>query len=469
MVNEGEKLTREGRRDLACDDYARASDTGGTDAHAALEATLCHLDAPNDGRPFFRNAWAARATLDERDAAILFALEPVFQREHEDDEEEAKRLDEAEKRTPNDARLHFVMAGSLRRVADGFRAILEELDRSLALDPQQPFALELKADYAAYAGDFPGALAAIDRCLVIAPAAEGCLLERTWIHGLQGECGRVESDARRMLAIDPEDEDGAQVLANALYAQGRPLETAREVLRRAWDRLPAVRRPDVEREDQMHLALLAGDFTAAEGFARASAKDAAASAEMADHGRAARTLVEILVEAGRTKDAAEVAKGYLDGRDAWEPSVRLDDWALAAEPTPLMLATLLRAGVMGQAAYGAEVERTMQRWERLVEPPSRPFIWIDGYALSAETPAEAQAAMAARERFLPVPAYAPLALDEAAVGRVYLLAGRTTEALPVLRERGPLVLSPGSPDRAHARECVPRPGAGSRWRRPGGV
>ncbi len=432
LVADGDKLAREGRRDLACDDYARASEADASYAHAALSATLCHLDAPNDGRPFFRKAWAARGTLDERDATILFALEPVFLREHEDDEEEAKRLDEATKRFPNDARLHLVVAGSLRRVADGFRAILAELDRSLALDPQQPFALELKSDYAAYAGDFPGALAAIEQCLKIAPAAEGCLLERTWIYSRQGDCGRVESDARRMLAIDPNDQDGAHVLANALFAQGRPLETAREVLRRAWDRLPVARRAAVEREDQTHLALLAGDFVGAEVLARAGWKEASESAQMADHGRAARSLVELLAEAGEAKEGALVAKAYLDGRDAWEPSVRLDDWALGAEATPLMLASLLRAGAFGQRTFDEELARTLERWDRTIEPPSKPFIWIDAYAVPAETPADAQVAMAAREHYLPVPEYAPLALDEAAVGRVYLLAGRTAEALPVL-------------------------------------
>jgi eukaryotic-like serine/threonine-protein kinase len=448
LVGEGDKLAREGRRDLACADYARASAVEPPFARAALAAALCHLDAPNDGRLFFRKAWAARATLDEGDAALLFALEPVFLREHEDDLEEGKRLEEAKKRFPNDPRLHLSLAGSLRRVTDGLPNIIEELDRSLALDPQQPYALELKSDYLAYAGEFSGALAAIDECLRIAPAAEGCLLERAWIYGSEGECGRVESDARRMLAIDPEDEDGARVLANALYAQGRPIETAREVLRRSWERLPAARRGPVEREDQIRLATLAGDFVAAEALARGAWKDAEETAQMADHGRAARRLVETLREIeppgqGPSKDAAEVAKAYLDGRDAWEPSVRLDDWALRAEPTPLMLAILRGSGATGAAGeasngrltedtYRVELARTVERWEKAIEPPSRPFIWVDAFALPAESTDDANAALAARERYLPIPVYAPLSLDEAAIGRVYLLAGRAAEALPVL-------------------------------------
>jgi serine/threonine protein kinase/tetratricopeptide (TPR) repeat protein len=432
LVVEGDKLLREGRRDIACDDYAHAATVDPAYGQASLSALLCHLDAPNDGRPYFRKAWAARGTLDARDASLLYALEPVFLREHEDDVEEGKRLEVAKKSFPEDPRVHFVVAGSLRRVADGFRDIVEELDRSLALDPQQPYALELKADYTAYAGDFPGALAAIDHCLEIAPAAEGCLLERTWIYAGTGECDQVESDARRMLAIDPDDQDGAHVLANALFAQGRPLETAREVLRRSWEHLAGAERARAERRDKLDLAILGGDLTTAEGLARAAWNDAAEGALMSDHGRAARLLVEIEREMGQLNAAAEVAKAYLDGRDAWEPSVRLDDWALAAEPTPLMLATLHDAGRLSQEAYGLELAKTVERWERAIEPPSRPFIWIDAYAVPAETVVEAQIAIAARDRFLPVPSYSPLSLDEAAVGRAYFLAGRNGEALPVL-------------------------------------
>jgi serine/threonine-protein kinase len=432
LVTEAEKLAREGRRDLACAAFARASDRDPAYGKAALSAALCHLEAPNEGRAYFRRAWAARAAMGDKDARLVFAVEPVFLREHEDDAEEARRLEDVRPHLADDPRFHMLVASSLRRMSNGFREVIEEMDRSLALDPEQPYAMELKADTMAYEGDFAGALAVIDQCLERAPAAEGCLLERTWINGAAGACDKVEADARRMLAIDPDDEDGAHVLANALYAQNGVLETAREALRRSWEKLPPESREPVRRDDEIDLAILSGDLAAAEEGARAALADASKSALVVDHGRAARRLVTILEEMGREKDAADVARTYLDGRDAWEPSARLDDWALAGEPTPLMERVLLRAGRITADTYRADLRRTLERWERTVEPPVRPFLWIEAYAVPAEDADQATAALLARDRYLPVPTHTPLSLDDEAIGRAYLLAGKPADAIPHL-------------------------------------
>jgi serine/threonine-protein kinase len=74
----------------------------------------------------------------------------------------------------------------------------------------------------------------------------------------------------------------------------------------------------------------------------------------------------------------------------------------------------------------------VRAWEARIAPFARSFIWIHGYAATVTTPEEAAEALAALPRFLPQPPYRPMTMADGVVGRTYLLAGRTDEALPLL-------------------------------------
>ena len=62
-------------------------------------------------------------------------------------------------------------------------------------------------------------------------------------------------------------------------------------------------------------------------------------------------------------------------------------------------------------------------------------MWFPGYALPADTPEDASAALAALDAYEPLPAKEFFSVPEALAGRVYLLASKATDAIPRL-ERG---------------------------------
>ena len=420
---------REGRHDWACDEYLHAAEAFPRSADAALAVTMCYrTDAPH-GRTYFRRAWALRDGLSPRDVAVLDAYEPFFQRDPSDFVEEKKRLEAAVARFPDDADLHFYLAGAYRLDSLDVTRAVGEVERSLAINPNQPHVLSIEADFNGYDGDFPAAHESIARCLRLAPGTLDCLEEEEWLDGEDGECEKVESEARRMLAIAPGFDEGVHALANALYARGGSIETVRELLHRP--RAPDGG-PSDSRADDVRMATLAGDFVAAEKIARSLLDEARASELAADHGLPARTLVAIERESGRDAEAAAVARAYLDGRDAWERNPDFDDWAMADEPTPTMLASLRVVGAITKSAYDAEIARSVERWSSRATPSTRNFIWIYTYAVTAETPEDAAFALAERAKFEPLPKYKPLSLVDAAIGRTYLLGGRTADAIASL-------------------------------------
>ena len=419
----------EGRHDEACLERRHASDAYPTSADAALAATLCFRDDATAGRPYFRRAWVLRSALSPRDAAVLDAYEPFFQRGLVDTHEELARLEAAVARFPNDARLHYYLAGSYRLDSAEVKRAIGEIDKSIALDPTQPHVLSIGAEFHSYDGDFAGSRAMIDRCLRTAPGAIECLKEGQWLDSEEGECGKTEAAARRMLAIDPNFADGVRSLANALYARGTSTDTVRTLLDR-------IHTPDASvldgRLDEIKTSILAGDFVNAPKVARALADDAKGSLVAADHGMPARLLVAIDHESGRDAEAAAVARKYLEGRDAWEPAPSFDDWAMLDEPTPLMLAARLRVNAITRAEYDAELAKTVQSWTSRVPPTTRSFVWMYAYANPAETAIDAQVAVAREPEFDPLSRFKPLSLADEAIGRAYALAGRTDDAIATL-------------------------------------
>jgi serine/threonine-protein kinase len=432
LFAKAQREEREGRHDLACADEVSASDLDPTFAEPALWAMYCKSGDPGAGRTYFRRAWAARATLAPNRKAFLEAEEPIYQRDPADDREALARLKAAVARFPNDPWLHFA-AGGLAYSLGSYDELRAEVSESLRLDPDQPHALEIFADSSNYNGDFARAKDAIDACLKLVPGEIGCIQERAWSLGLNGQCAAMEGEARRMLAVDPTFEDATQILANALYAQGSSIASVRELLKRKAAARPEAERASLERIDEIDADLVTGDFVAAEKLARAWAVDVKSSSALSDHGAVARTLVLLDLETGRPADAAADAATYLDGREGWERNARFEDWAMSQDPTPLMLATELHAGTISRAAFDRELARTVAQWEARVVPHLRNFVWIWAYAATSETADEAKAAMARRSAYLPVPVYAPLALVDADIGRTYLLAGELDEAVTELQ------------------------------------
>jgi serine/threonine-protein kinase len=432
LMAEARRLQREGRTDLACADYEQASDAEPNSGTAALDASLCFLFRPELGREYFRRGWAAREGLSTHEAALLEALEAKFQRGPEDDTEWIARLRALSVRFPSDAQFHFLLSRQLSSQAR-LQDAVDEMNRAIALDPGDPAKWELLSDQHAYLGEFATALAETGRCLEIAPGDLGCIEERGWIDGEAGRCAAVETDGRRMLSIDANSAEGTSFVANALYARGSPLSAIEDILRRRRERLAeSEKRLAAKLADDILVAQLGGDFVAAETLARKDYEAVANSTDALEHGRVARVLVSIEEELGHTSEASTLAAAYLARRDGWESRSAFDDWAMANEPTPLMLAIRMRGGDLAPAAFERARSQAIERWASPSRIDMRGFAWIYGYAVPAETPAEAARASDVLPSYQPLPAYTPLSLVSADIGRALFLAGHVSEAVPQL-------------------------------------
>jgi serine/threonine-protein kinase len=329
-MTRAEHEEREGRRDLACKDYRSVADANPADPRSAFETALsCGLfsgrgGGPTLARPYYHRAWDQRASLAPVDVAILDALEPILLRDPWDQKEALNRLKLLTRDFPDDARAHTLLARALSWFNDS-KGEFDELARSLALDPNQPHTLYFEADHLAYNGEFDRARAAIARCLRLAATSLECLREEARIDGELGSCDHVEADARQMLAVEASSADAEQILANALYAQGSGLPALREVLARKRESMPVDERAESERADEVRLAVLSGDLSKADGLAQAASEAVAASAFASDHGAAARRVVMIEEELGRSSEAAKAASKYLEGRDGWQADTTFED------------------------------------------------------------------------------------------------------------------------------------------------
>ena len=116
----------------------------------------------------------------------------------------------------------------------------------------------------AAAGDVPRALAALDRCVAIAPWSKDCRGERARIYSARGQCDLVEAELRRGLATGA---DGApfwqDARAAALLALGREDETVREVFRQKWSFVAEPMRVAISSYDDALLAVARGRFAEA--------------------------------------------------------------------------------------------------------------------------------------------------------------------------------------------------------------
>lgn len=121
-------------------------------------------------------------------------------------------------------------------------------------------------------------------------------------------------------------------------------------------------------------------------------------------------------------------------RDAWEPPHRVDDGAIESDPIPLMLGVLAHTGGLDAATFDRRRQDWLRAWEGKTSEAFGHFLWVYAYAIPAETPEEARAALAALPKYAPLPPFLPQTLSVANIGHASLLAGDLDGALPYLRK-----------------------------------
>jgi serine/threonine protein kinase/tetratricopeptide (TPR) repeat protein len=408
---------------------ALALDTGLAVAHLRL-AMLEQQPDPEDAAIHFRRASELRASLSPRDQGILEALTPLMTgRDYAATE---RAMADLRAKYPGDAEIALEHGVACNAIGD-FKKSIAAFEAAAAIDPRYARANWELGQELAYSGELDRARQALDRCLSVAPAATDCHWTLDLLRESAGECEAVTADARAWTAADPQSEWGWEELARGLVATGAPVESAQEAVaqRIKWSAEPE--RPRLEADWRVRSAALAGRFDEAEQAAHDLEKIVASSSVALDHAMAARALVEVYRETGRTADAARVSSDYLKRRAGWTVTPTLEDSAVAADPVPVMLDAELRAGTIARAAQVAQRDAWIADLTARAQPWVVSYLWMHGVAATAATPDEASEALAMLPRYEPLAPFRPRTLVDAGIGRAYVLAGRTGDGLPPLR------------------------------------
>ena len=171
---------------------AIALDSSLAAAHVRLASFFAAQGDAASARDHLQSARQLRASLSDRDLAVLDAVEPSVIRQPPDTSESERRMSAAADRWPGDAELAFYLARY--RQALGHRdAANIALDRAATADPRFALVWWARGIDAEDGGDFERALAAYGRCLEISAGAASCLRSRTTIYVQRGECAQVEA------------------------------------------------------------------------------------------------------------------------------------------------------------------------------------------------------------------------------------------------------------------------------------
>ncbi|HEY8039255.1 MAG TPA: protein kinase [Polyangiaceae bacterium] len=413
-------------------DSAVAHDPGFAAAHLRL-AFMRSLESTQEGlvRTSFMQAVRNRSSLDERDAALLDALEPYLEREPTDPVESVRLLEQTRARWPLDAELAYIL-GSVRYDRGDLGPAKEAFDAAIGIDPAFAQALSARGGCLAYMGRFDDAAKALDDAQRVSRTATEPLWYRAELDEQQGRCADEEADAHTWLNRDPDDWYGYHYLARALAAEGRPLDTVRTALEQKWARLDADRRAKREPIDRALLDLVAGDFASAERHALDVEKGLAHEPGAQTHAESRLMLMRIAEETGRVDHARDVAQEYLARKDAWTPPQRVDDVSIFLDPVPQMLGALAQVGALPATQLEERRADWLRTWRSKTSASYFGDLWVAGWAAPARTREQAEAALQALPGYGPFP-FTPTSSAQAQLGHTYLLAGRLDDALATLR------------------------------------
>ncbi len=400
----------------------RATELDGSMAAAHLRLAVYGRDVvlPVSAATSFAKAHELRSLLTARDQALLSALEPSFLSVPADPGETRRRLGELAARSPGDAELRYLVA---EREPDPSRQ-MALLVATFEMDPGFALALWRRAALELSVSDVPSAVDTLHRCVAVSPSSTACLTVLTLVDEELGRCADMERDARALEKASPSARSH-DLVARALFATGAPAPAVHDALERKWQAASSAERNGYRTVDETNLAVLSGDFETAERLELQAAADAERSTDEDDHKNAVVPLVALYGEMGRTRDAGRVADGYLRARAAWESIGR---WS----PVPQMLAAAMHAGLRTEAQRHELRAQWLRQWDAMDMLHSQS--WVLGYATPASTRDEALEALAAAPQPLPrVPTNQFHREGFGDPGKVLLLAGRSAEALPLLR------------------------------------
>jgi len=404
------------------------------EAHVQIAAgRLFHLN-PERAREHYRKAVELSAKLEEKDLIILDAVEPLILRQPSDWAESMRRFSKATEKYPKDARYWFYLAVATANFED-FGKANEYLTKAMSLDPGFAYARTLIAMNTAYEGRFEAAESAAEECLKVVPDSVLCMELISRLQLREGRCESMAQVARRMIAASASRTLGEIVLAESLAARGQPLTTVEQAISQAEASRLELTGTSTAWKNRTFLLyrllarILAGDFETAEARARELEKLSESSHLQDERGVAAKFLTQVMLETGRNKEAGEIIVSFLDRRDAWEPNPSAEDIAMARDATPFLLSAAAEVERLSPEERAHRRDSWLRDWQGRATPIARNYLWMHAYASTAYTAEESKQAIEALRQVGPLPPFRPETMADAYVGRMYLMAGRTDDAL----------------------------------------
>ncbi|WP_394823936.1 protein kinase domain-containing protein [Pendulispora albinea] len=313
-------------------------------------------------REQFRRVNSMRDALGERDRVLLDAFAPLVAAEPADREEAARRLVAATARYPLDAQMLTVASVFASFAAHDAHAVEQcyELGRrATEIDPRDADGWQQMAVALARLGRLDEGMAALDKCLEVAPGSGDCLEDRIRILRLRGQCAEASAAARRWLVNVPSSYSAYRHLANALASEGAPSETVQVALEQFRNHSPSETREANYLYHRSRLEALNGNFVEAEKFNDQLGALWQDSVSAYDHVRASMALIDILNETGRRARAVPIAEQFFRRRDAWTEGF----WSSTALE-PIVLATLVEGGTISRERWS----ELTSAWEKRAAP-----------------------------------------------------------------------------------------------------
>ena len=210
--------------------YVAADDPAAAE-HEIKQAKALHWD-PASSLAILSQAYMRQSKWDEilkeipskgatpEQTAYYLMTRAVAQRGLKQIDQANETLADAERLAPQNAEIHLVAARFA--LADGHQAqAMDEVDRSLAIEPKRVDALQLKSSLLMIKGDRNGALAELSKAITGAPNRLDLLVERAALFLTHNEDAKASADIGTVLAKDGKNVPAQFVDAVLLIRQNK--------------------------------------------------------------------------------------------------------------------------------------------------------------------------------------------------------------------------------------------------------
>ena len=317
---------------------------------------------------------------------------------------------------------------ALRGKTDETRIVFEHLR---SIDPTNVDAAGALAEIARREGANEEARKLVQGCVDANPRATECLEELLSIDMVEGKCADVEQLSHRFIATTPDDVWGYIDLFESEVAEGMPRASLDTTLARLLAHVPETYRKWAQIRYPWLLAMWSGNFVRAEELLTEEGALAVHEGDLEDELYVERDRAALALEVGSTARAGRAAEAYLEKKQASPPPRSPSRDTLARDATPRELIILRRAGRLSAEAAESKRDAWLAEWTARMTPEAAPSLWVEGYARAAETRADAENALVHAPPGISRLLAGDL-LESDAIGRVYLLAGKATDAIPFL-------------------------------------